>query len=1186
MALFGRRDRKLWVSLLERARTSGEAGNPKDAEAALRSALEMRDAVSEAMFSDLVGVANSLAADYSESAAGTVFASLAAEAETDPQQVALWRRELRETQEALQRGDLVSAQQTLQRSVALAKTIPEVLVSAESAPIWVSLIEACERSFQTGDQEPALTVIRRACVQGSQLPDQAVNQLSTSLTRLANDERRPDPHQEEQEPRRFRERFFQLQRILQESFSGDLRSAETAELQEWLGVRLHHAVQSRKYAEISRLLVMGSATEGALRGLEELAAWESVGVDLEIAGDSVQLWRPEPRATVRELQMTRQSAQHAGASLPDLVVAIMRMAGQTYVVCGEDSYNQSGTLARGLVAIAGNEEASRRRANRLLADRRLYPALVDLAEAWRSDVSVARIRSFVTAQPGSNVRDPSKKELSQAGAALQGAKPVPGSRAFQGIANDLEQQLQRGADLDPATRQVLQQFLAITPIGDGVWGQFKAIIKTLEARCDGMPEEYGIAVARLTTLRPATARPSHLLVELTGLDPNEPVAGQKTLNYLTRRARRVLRRLSWQQPDTYARVVMAFLSGVDEHQSAGKPVQRRQALDYVLYGRAHADRPKTRFPKAPELPDRHRRRWDPAPQVWDAHLDGLENLVAGVRADVDIATWGVHVLRDRDREAPDIPPQLALLSADKQLEQRGLLSLRLDHTTARGLKPAAIATLLVRSQPLDLAEVLADPRARSGVSAAIELLLSHPERLQHLEVGEGVQRRMAQLALDTHGPALPGAILAKVLELTVLGHPGRDFSAMASGLTLNDLAALRNHVAFVAPAAVVGWLDDLIIAKAEGYSSSLYTYAEEWTSSHVPDLQLLGWHVADLYAWDAPSFIGFLARSRTDGQQIGRSIAAICGIGRSDRIRQALEWWSEVATDQEWSDSLGAIDTSLAQHALITQQWWELLSEGQPAAARARLRQIRAIGSSLLRATDSEALVQFDDAQLDTLWVFLAEDPERFRTDDSFAVAVTLVPDASLCRTAVSILQRQNRIKEVWLPLIESGMPPAVAAGEHYLGQVTSQPLLRDAVLSLIDSASPPARKVGLRLLENNDAGLTWADVLNQLTEHPEPGLWREVAARADDVSDPDRLQSFDHVVLATRRRGRAAKTLVQDRIDRQSPDSASPDLEMLLTMANGTVTRDREWALAQLLRRAESGQPVPGLHLEVEEEG
>ena len=1189
MGLFEGRQRKQWRSALEAARRAEAVGNISQCRQSIRVALSLRSAVPAAWLDDL----RDMLAQYesrSNGARALTFAALQAELSLDPELAAQWHSALGHVAAEIRRiegdSDEVDLDRLLggmQAVLSLDSTIPWEMKQVDVPPVWEDFLSVVRLTAQRGYALTSLQVLQAALPLSEKLPAQCGHQLAQVASTLGRESAYPAN----------RRAFGQLSRGASEVASRTAYRPGPVTAQPVLPVdspavapqpeaevtahaligSTSTAARQQRYGEASRILRSareeGADTDGlppALLAIPDLAPWDTVRTDLSLSGPP-QRWDRSQAGNVR---------LRWAARLPRLqLFCIVITSAEGPQLLARDLSREGGSgLAEVPVQLTGSIEECVAWGQQILDDRRLFLALVDEAAAWSPHATPQKIAEFVrgSAMPAVTLVD----ALPAAPVSMEW--PDRPSQ-FVALANRLEELVLSRAPLDDGAQLTLARFLADGPLFAGTWGPYKTIHKALEGRADDLPSALGISMARIACL--SSSHPAGPVEDVMSVVAPGEVGSRATLNYLDRRSRRRLRELSRRAPADYATVAAEFLTAVNSLHAQGDQLQRSNALDFVLYGGSLAEFPGKRFPQKPPMPQLHQRRWDPAQDIWRDREDTITSVLTGA-ANADIAGWAFQVLNDLDVPVPDVRPEMALLSGEPALQQRGVTAVLDRPEVIGGLTADAVATLIAILPVADSAALLATHGSRDCIERALEDLLLRPDRIPHLRVTGQVEQRAAELALDmANGPipfSLAPAVELAIVKAFLLSGEHGDLGAVAGGLSLDQLADLRQEVGPLAATQTVAWLDDTIVMLASRSGWQAYSLASRWVGSSDLDLVRLGWRIAGGYFDSDAGFLSFVQGHGATPVAVAESLAGLAAAQQGSRVRSVLEWWAQSADNGTWSQSVAAIDRVVSAYPVICLALWPLLSERTDARISQRITQLPSLPEGMLKSLPSQAVATLDDRQTDALWSFLSTHPQRFGEDDPFALAVTVVPNPVLCSTAISILRSQNRIKDLWLPLIESGLPPAVEAGERHLRSLTDKDVLRAATLDLLDSGSAEARRIAMTLLSSDGAAVSWTDVLDEITEHRDPRIWREAAVRLDDISDPTLVQAFVHRVLTTRRRGRAAKTLVQEHSTASGSEATSAGLDVLLGMAQGAVPRDREWAISQLVDLAEAGRSVPGL--------
>jgi hypothetical protein len=145
--------------------------------------------------------------------------------------------------------------------------------------------------------------------------------------------------------------------------------------------------------------------------------------------------------------------------------------------------------------------------------------------------------------------------------------------------------------------------------------------------------------------------------------------------------------------------------------------------------------------------------------------------------------------------------------------------------------------------------------------------------------------------------------------------------------------------------------------------------------------------------------------------------------------------------------------------------------------------------------------------------------------------------------------------------------------------------------LALCDSPQPTVRVYGrdfatrrlAKAADENGSPRSVARPARRLLENNDPATQTFVADnlhRLPPDARPANTDAWDAEVLRASNRSRPAKERIKAR--RMAPAAELlPDVATLLDLARGGTSRDAEWALAQLARRAVAGEPIEGVTVE-----
>lgn len=161
------------------------------------------------------------------------------------------------------------------------------------------------------------------------------------------------------------------------------------------------------------------------------------------------------------------------------------------------------------------------------------------------------------------------------------------------------------------------------------------------------------------------------------------------------------------------------------------------------------------------------------------------------------------------------------------------------------------------------------------------------------------------------------------------------------------------------------------------------------------------------------------------------------------------------------------------------------------------------------------------------------------------------------------------------LRLLESSLPPSMEVGSVFFDRLpTGDPQERLYALALCDSPFHSVRRIGQQYVTDRWETLPREDLLRALFESDHADTQAFVAGLlAQSPARPGETARFDREVLRTRQKSRRAKEQVKAR------QSVEPtvDVKTLLAMARSRTPRDAEWALGELAKRALAGQEIEG---------
>jgi hypothetical protein len=289
------------------------------------------------------------------------------------------------------------------------------------------------------------------------------------------------------------------------------------------------------------------------------------------------------------------------------------------------------------------------------------------------------------------------------------------------------------------------------------------------------------------------------------------------------------------------------------------------------------------------------------------------------------------------------------------------------------------------------------------------------------------------------------------------------------------------------------------------------------------------------------------------------------------------------AADTQWPALRAALVYLLREPERLMAFWqevWPRIGEGNAPLLVARLLDDAALADTFLRLDDSLPFMETANPVYGPLlgrWLRVNGDRYGRDTPELLRVATHMLPD--IRAYGLERVRAVGMSLPFALRLLESELPPSVATGREFIERLPSgEAAEMDAILALCDSPKPSVRAYGRDTLNARWHGLPLESVLNRLTENPDPPMQSYLAGKLlTGAHRPAQTPTFDQQVLRGRDRARRAKELVKKRLD-QEP---SHDIPLLLELARGGTPRDAEWALGQLARLALQGIDIEGFQIE-----
>jgi hypothetical protein len=827
-----------------------------------------------------------------------------------------------------------------------------------------------------------------------------------------------------------------------------------------------------------------------------------------------------------------------------------------------------------------------------------------------------------------------------------GATDLSGGHVTIGAGRFLASLVEGGGDLTEETTKHIERYFSAAPFTFGYWAPYKRLLKLLESKPEAAGV-LGVALARVDgQLRQVTSSQATDNLRPYFAPPWREIAGPNTVAYMVRRGRRLIRRLGRSNPGDYVRCATAFLRSADA-QGAQTNIGQRWILAEILYGRGVTGPHSGHGPVIlPPLPARFSRRWDRYPRLWNAQLDEVRGVWVHAEKNPDIQAWAFNVLRSQRQELPRLSKsglRLALVSPADKVRAHGCEQVALKPARYLDLDSATAQAFLEFSSARQFAAVYPFLEANAGTRTIQDAVLAYINEHGFAEVCRGATpvletsraRQLLRYSLRFLRGRLDEAAtfqLARYVGQTTRFKPVGQWQDTFNELPLKTLVELRLQLRDL-PAGVVRAIDKACRnAVAQGVGDD--NLAAALTLSPSAELRTLGWQLLAgasdstiTAVWDQlvgqctsdASVRRLLESLRVKGrlerliglpgapELLSRAVLAVtaaeprvaedllrklAATGDSTRTLQTLDRVLAEHPEQSWAKRPALLQKIISTDPAVTQRIWEATRNDEWSRLAQLFLTSKNLAAALIGVVDSDDLLRITSSQANLLSGALRSMPRRLLEDRRFAVATSTCPHPTVHQVSLAFLEARDQLQHIFLPLVESGLPAAVAASERYVLGLKSRDQLTKGIIAICDSGSAQARAVGMRLLQQRADHFDQTALLTALSEHTAPEITAMVAghALAGRVIKREALDRFDGRVLRTRRSGRKAKDLVKARLGTPSDGNTvsiaaghGPDsqrIKALMDMAQGSSLRDREWALQQLARLAIDGHHIPQLRV------
>ncbi|MDQ3814566.1 MAG: hypothetical protein M3347_11520, partial [Armatimonadota bacterium] len=712
-----------------------------------------------------------------------------------------------------------------------------------------------------------------------------------------------------------------------------------------------------------------------------------------------------------------------------------------------------------------------------------------------------------------------------------------------------------------------------------------------------------------------------------------------TLQYMKRRARRVLRHLSQENPELYLQLATQLLR---EHGDN----RLEPALNWAVMDVLFADSPRWQQPQPGRGPYQRsagtfvlKRREERAPEIWDAHPEQARELLSRRDVPLEANETALRILRARGEDVTNrvleraqlerfLGSELPLLQYLAARQLAGLwqsgerldgalwarLVLLADGRTRRTLQTAQPPTgdaawneqaAQVLSEALEQGAVTKKRRAAHLLVQRFADRISNDVLWRNLETFADVNQETRSWMLERVRHSARSGEFRRLSDIARLRPDLREALARAFSEEAAHVApSIGQALSLVASndqeANATGW--QFLAATAMSRDAARELWQRVWSSkaplwdskeSFTPAmhetaaqsngaLQLFeraDFSGEELEKWlpEAPTFFNSLSPAFF--------AAVFRRLSPATQVDRALS-----ANDDQWQAAREVLLQTLQDRALLGTFWNRVLERVAVGADESLQRRI--LDDALIAATfeqmPKEAIADlFTHTPMEHEPYLLrwldANGAQLGRTDAALLAAATH-PFGAIRERGLARVRAVGLDLPLALRLMESGLPQPFDLARAWF-ETNDEVDLADRALALCDSPHARVRSFGREFLEVQGERVLNAEILRKLSENDDPIMQAWLAEHLLRDAKGVEVTTFDRAVLRTRGRARRAKEAVKKRRDVTRTTApikhSDEDIAALLDVARGRTTRDREWALQQLAQVALSGREIEGVHVQ-----
>jgi len=704
-----------------------------------------------------------------------------------------------------------------------------------------------------------------------------------------------------------------------------------------------------------------------------------------------------------------------------------------------------------------------------------------------------------------------------------------------------------------------------------------------------------------------------------------------TLQYMKRRARRVLRHLSEKNPELYLQLATRLWR---EH--GAKPLD--PALNWAVMDVLFANSPRWGQPQAGRGPYQRiagtfvlKRREERAPEIWDAHLDHARALLSRGDVPLEANEIALKILRAQGEDVTNraleraqlerfLGSELPLLQhlATRQLARLWQGGERLDGATwARLILHAAGRTHHILNavqhalsdaawsgQALQVLSEGLEQRAATKKRRAAHSLVEHfAERIsddvlwRNLETFAGVNEAARTWMMGRVRQSARNGEFGRLSDIARL-HPDlretvvRAFSAEAANVAPDTEQALPLVAGNDQDANATGWQFLAATAMSRDVARELWRRVWSSTAFFTPAMHETAAHGAgalDVFeraAFSTEELESWLPKAPAFFEQLFPAFfaAVFRRLSPATQVERAL-----AANEAQWQAARAVLLQTLHDPALLGTFWNRVLqrvAEGTDESLSRRILddgQIAATFEHMPKDAVTDILTHTAVAHEPYLVRWLDANASRLERSDAALLAAATHPFGAIRERGLTRVREVRLDLPLALRLMEAGLPQPFDLARAWF-ETDDQFDVAERALALCDSPDARVRSFGREFLEAQGEAILDANVLRKLSENDDPVMQAWLAEHLLHATKDVEVATFDRRVLRARGRARRAKEAVKKRRDatktRAPVQHSNEDIAALLDVARGRTTRDREWALQQLAQAALTGCEIEGVQV------